>query len=351
MTGGGGHGHEGWCVPVNGVTDRHLLAAQEAVSRAGGFRAFELVVLGGSLVAGLGHGFSDLDLYVTPADGREVSTRRVTIDDVATQLNPVSSDSAAELAADFGEYRVSAADRGQLIRMVPHLKLLSRLAMGRVLHVGADFEPTWKRFDPDAVRRLFITHHARQVSRFTEDALGGLRTGDALIAIQSAETALRYGCETAMAACGDFFVGESFFWRRLTRADGSGTLARQAWRLLRGEPRWGADQAEVAAAVRRTVRLATDLAGYAQLDGWAHAMPAPPAGVGRHGARNPFFTIVRFGDTVALAGPGRGLRSNEATARLWLGARDAADLDDATAQRFGDMGLLDPGAGLLDEPG
>src|SRR5690554_1118938 len=97
----------------------HERAAWSMIEDAGGTGSFELIVLSGSLVRGMGHALSDLDLYVLPAGGARVSNRARLIDGIPVQFNEVTPALLDELGELFERYQVTPADRSQLNRMLP----------------------------------------------------------------------------------------------------------------------------------------------------------------------------------------------------------------------------------------
>lgn len=339
--------HDRWRTASMALTERQERAAWQAVEDAGGVEAFQLIVLSGSLAAGYGHGYSDVDLYVVPTDGVRAVKRARAIVGEQVQLNPVAPETMARIAATFSAYRVTPAERGQLFEMRPLLREAGRLAFGRLLHATDRFEAMYRACDRHVIRRLVMTDCAREVGRHAEDAAGGLAVGDPLIALQAAEVALRFAGEAVLAARGDVYVGESFFWRRLARVDTDGALARHLWRLIRHGLGWGAPLGDVAARVDRMLDLAGYLVSRAQLDAWDDVVdefPLPePAGDTGPGAlrRAPAFSVLRFGDTFSIVGPDKAYRSDAATVRRWLDVA-AAGSPDAGTQQFVHMGLLVP---------
>jgi len=317
-------------------------AALEAIADAGGMEAFDLIVLTGSLVAGHGHGYSDVDLFVVPAEGTVVDGRARDVDGTPVQFNAATHLSLGEFAETFDAYRVSPSDRSQLftVHLQAGLKVATRLAFGRLLHASPEAEALYRRVDAEVIRRLVMTECGRQVARHAEDAAGALAVGDPLIVLSAVIAALRYACEAILAAHGDVYVGDSFLWRRLARLDAEGSLARTIWYALPGDLPWGAARATVRRRAESGLDLAGHLTGHALLDGWEQRLTqvppyTPPVEPVR---RNPYFTVLRFGDTVTFAGPDKAFRTTEQTARLWLDdARPAT-----AARKFVELGLLLP---------
>jgi hypothetical protein len=117
------------------------------IEEADGPAAFDLIVLAGSLPAGLGHGHSDVDLFVVTADGNPASDRMRFVGGVPVQLNNVRREEFEQFAETFDSYTVVPDDRSQLLaRRQPFwTKLVTRLAYGRVLHASPDCAAYWAR--------------------------------------------------------------------------------------------------------------------------------------------------------------------------------------------------------------
>ncbi|HET8641097.1 MAG TPA: hypothetical protein VFM37_04120, partial [Pseudonocardiaceae bacterium] len=283
-----------------------------------------------------------VDLFVVPARGTVVDGRAKQFDGIPVQLNVVTHASLEEYARTFDAYRVTPSDRSQLytVHMQAGLKAVTRLAFGRPLHASPVCEAAYSRIDQDVLRQLVMTECARQVARNAEDAAGAMAVGDPLIALSATAAALHYACETILAAHGDVYLGDSFFWRRLARLDPEAELARTVWHALPENLPWGADSAAVRRRAEDGLHLASHLASHALLDGWTRRLVGvPPYAPQVEGARrNPFFTLLRFGDTITFAGPDKAFRTTEQTARLWLDdARPAA-----ATRKFIDLELLLP---------
>jgi hypothetical protein len=332
-----------WEAAGRALGPEHERVAWEAIEGAGGTAAFDLIVLSGSFVAGHAHGYSDVDIYVVTAEGVTVEKVSRLAEGIPVQFNPIEPATMAAISEMFAAYRVTPADRTQLFAMQALLRDATRLAFGRLLHVSDRLREAYRACDRDVIRQLTMTNCGREVGRHIEDAAGGLDADDPLIALQGAETAARFAVEAALAACGDVYIGQSFFWRRLTRVDRHGELVRFLWRLLKDGPAWGTGDDELRARVIELLDLSAYLVSTAQLDGWHKPMdgvPLPSTGNSRL-RRNPYYSVLRFGDTISIIGPDKAYRSNEATARLWLGG-PAGGLSEASIQQFRKMGLLVP---------
>jgi hypothetical protein len=337
-----------WWGPGRSMTERHERAARTVIDESGGTAAFDLIVLAGSLHAGLGHGHSDVDLFVLPADGSTAPERVRFVDGVPVQFNDVRVADLELMAETFNAYAVVPEDRSQLLalRRPAWVKLATRLAFGRVLHASPDCAALLGRCDPEVLRLLLLTDAARMVSRLAEDAAGALLTEDPLLALHASGEALRYAAEGAMVACGDVFVSDCGHWRRLAKLPALADIVPALWGLTTERPCWGASWPGVRTHVRRVLTVATHLISHAQLDGWRAPMekcPLPPARPAGDFSRNPLFQVLRFGDTIAIVGPDKAFRCNDATARAWLRTDvDPTGIPTAGIEQFRTMGLLEP---------
>jgi hypothetical protein len=322
------------------LSQRHREASAAAIEQVGGLREFELIVLGGSIFAGFGHALSDIDLYAVCDAGRRVSAYQHSVNGCFVQFNVVTIDELQDMASTFAEYSVTARQRDQLFDMHRHLKVASRLVGGEVLHARGEAGRLMHLLNREVMRKLLMTHHAVQVSRFAEDALGGLQAADPLIAIQAAELAAYHAVEVSLAAVGDVFVGESFHLRRLSRHDPGSGVSRPLWQARHNVP-FDAAMSEVEQHVHGLLDIATHLTAASLLDGWSKPMAAVPAyRAPRNGlSRSHAFSVLRFGDKLSFAGAYQALRTNETTVRLWLEA-PANESPDPLVTTLEERGLL-----------
>lgn len=309
-----------WQAPVRGLDEDGLAAAQEIVRRCQEREELGLAVVSGSLVMGLGHAISDLDLYVARADGEPLTSRGGRVGGYRVHVNPLTEQQVRHLAGYGDVFRVSSTDRSQLGLGPAENKLLLRLVNGRVLHADDRFRALLESIDRNVVRRVVILRHACHAVELQEDAYGSLLSGDPMTALTASHRALLHALEAGLAGVGEVYDHEKVVLRRLARHPGTGHLLPDVWVLLNGGISYGAPLARVADLCRRRMLLTSHLTGTAVLLGWDQPAPAvPPFVLQSTGPlRAPDFGLLRFTDGIALTGRDYGSRVTEAMARLWL---------------------------------
>src|SRR5665647_3218698 len=126
--------------PAAGLTDAHIAAARSRLDELFGDSWPRVVFIGGSLVAGLGHAWSDIDVYVVDDEG--VLRPRAYVDDAMTvQLNVISPEALDLAVQTCTAFATTSADRTQVDQSEDALLVAVRLAIGTVLHDPARIVP------------------------------------------------------------------------------------------------------------------------------------------------------------------------------------------------------------------
>ncbi|MGW4759629.1 hypothetical protein [Streptomyces chartreusis] len=322
------------------VPDVHFSAAQLRAARhvvqqqLGGTQAVELAFLGGSLSVGLGHGTSDVDLYVV---GKGLPRLEVVHEQngVAVHMCPLTADQVRGLITLGSRYQATGADRSQLAVDLKTLHGLVRLLTGRRIVASPSWQQELGLLNEQTVRRILMARHANLFAASAEDAFGALESGDLFTAATVSGLALESAAEAVLAASGDVYVGPKFLFRRLARTSATRPWCSYLWRLANAAFH---TEAPLHAHAVRTVVEERLLAGnlllsWACVEGWHQPLTTlpPPAGppVGRRGPRrSPYHAPVRFTDGWALMGPDQGCEVSEPMVRLWrrLDGRDMGTL-------------------------
>ncbi|MFI5783087.1 hypothetical protein [Nocardia sp. NPDC051570] len=313
------------------------VAAVEGVieHRLGGVSRIRLAFLGGSLAVGLGHGTSDVDVYVV-GDGLPTGEIVHTYDGIQVHVNPMTADKVRRLLDLGTRFRATGADREQVGIEWMTLNALIRLATGIPLRIGEEWRQALSAFDFDVVRRILIVRNGNICAAMAEDAFGALEIGDLLTATTAAAMALEAAGEATLAAAGDVYFGPKFHYRRLARTAATAPWLDHLWQLDHRDlhPARGATAREVRAVVEERLWAAGQLMASCVLDGWdkpLSELPAPTRPGGDSVRRDVFFIPLRFADGWALIGPAEGYEVSEAVVRLWR-ALDGRPSTELTAQ-------------------
>jgi hypothetical protein len=285
-----------------------------------------LVVLSGSLAAGVGHGRSDVDLHVVPRDPGSAPRTTHVVDGVRVQLTVLTTGHLDLVAGLTESYRATRRDRYQIQREGRELWHLIRLLTSRLIWADDEGTRMWSAVRPDIGRQVLMATFAHPVARAAEDAAGMLARGDGLAALHVSKLALADACDVAVCAGGDLYAMRKFLVQRLRRSALAPRLD-ELWSLLNCGPLTTATPAELAAAVRTRLLAANGLVARSLLDHWDGPSHAPySAGkVVTSYQRSCFHGLMRFADGFALAGPDGSLRVGPAAAHLWASVGEAPE--------------------------
>lgn len=324
---------DGWTGAGASLSEEQWEAARALVAEHGGADTFSMVLVSGSLAAGLGNALSDVDLLVAFRPGRSSALVAHDVGEHSVQFNPVPWELLTELVEIGSAFVATANERTQL--RLPELtrKELVRVTIAQPLLEDPQFAALRAKLDPVAVRRLTMAFHAVPIAQHAEDCLGALRSADFMTALQASAISLRNACELALAGAGSLYVGEKFLGRRLQQSPALAHLVRPLWTALTEGPSWGSDRPAVSRCVLRRLYWAGHLAAYGLRTGWDDPMQTLPAprlrGAGPR--RSPYFVPLRFADGWALSGPDIGLRASADLVHIWtlLDGRPLPDVVDA----------------------
>ncbi|MDC7122538.1 hypothetical protein OMK64_13435 [Cellulomonas fimi] len=316
-----------------GLGTEHLDAARSVLDSVFADRWPRLVFVSGSLAAGLGHAWSDVDVYVVDDTG-DIESRAYRRGPHTVQINLMTPAAAAAAVSTCTAFVARSDDRTQLEQTEDAVRVAVRLAIAEILH-DADgvVPPVHQR--RTAARRLLLGRHALMVGSYSEDVLGALTSRDPWTALRSSELALEHGIEAHLTAHDDLYVGPKFLYRRLARTAGVGAGVTAAWDLLArgGVPTSPGDVTHV--AVRR-LRTATLLMADAILTGFDEPSSSTLDGTTTDVepgtlVTSPWFCPIRFSNGWGLAGPDRGFRVSGPVVRIWS-AFDGSSTDAVLAR-------------------
>lgn len=293
-----------------------------------------LAYLSGSLAVGLGHGASDLDLYLVGDEHcARLARTDVRDDGTVVQVNTVPRTRADHLLEIARRFTVTPENRGQVRLDDETLGALIRLTVGEMLYVSDDYADRYALLDRDVVRKIVMATHARLCAAHTEDAVGGVRAADWRLAVKSAALLVAAGAECLLAATDDLYVpAKPFLHKRLARAFRDQTIEHQVWDATLRAPPLYASASQVRGHVLRALELGNSLCAQALTDGWDRPITSvrDPVTAGDGPRRNPSFTVMRFSDGIGLSTHGRAFRVTEPLLKVWS-FLDGAPVEEAYA--------------------
>ncbi|MFF4104007.1 hypothetical protein [Streptomyces sp. NPDC001903] len=325
-------------VPDVHLGEAHLAAARAVLDEAVGRDNVRLAFVSGSLAAGLGHGLSDIDLYVATTDDAprpEVSYER---QGFVVQLTPVSHAELDRIVRICRDYTDTATDRWQTGLSDVELQRAVRFAIGTVLVDNGSGVPEAAQARL-TIRRVLMNRSAYQLNSYAEDALGALQVGDTLTALQTSLIAVELSLECVLSGVGDVYLGRKFHLRRAARSAALREVLTDVWEALRQPADLGCVQSARRIVVRRLL-LVSHLVAHALLGGWDAPLDRVPRFADRRAeggpVRSPWVTPVRFSDAWGMSGPDIGYRVTEAMVRVWaaLDGRPREELLTAARDTF-----------------
>jgi hypothetical protein len=316
-----------FAVPDRYPTDVERGVALAAIAEHGSNAEVFGAYLAGSLAVGLGHGSSDIDVYVVvrePASPPGRSRRRGRS---RLEIKEISLAQLGELVAIGARYCATSTDRAQTNMPEPDLKILIDFYVGQDLQGCAELDRARRDVSTDAVRQILMARHAIIAAGGADDACGAAEYGDWGTALESSEIALRAAAEVALAATGDIYVAGKFLFRRLARKEGMDWIAGEGWRLLHERLVGGVGtRAPLPEVVTARLLFANSIVAFCLMRAWDVPLASIAVGdlaswvtVAPHSGtwRSPYFGMLRFVDGIGLSGPVESFVTDEFAARVW----------------------------------
>lgn len=308
-------------------TDEERNVALEAVAdhsrTANVFGAY----LGGSLAVGLGHGSSDIDVYVLVDRPSTRPRRSRSIGPFRVEVKEISVDELRSLAATCSRYYARSAERSQTNMPEVRLKQLIDFYVGLDLQKSPYLDSARRDLSPQALRQILMSRHAIVAAGWSDDAGGAAQHGDWATALESSAMAIRAAAEVALAATNDIYIAGKFVFRRLSRNRGLSWMATVAWRLIHVDGVLGAGGPTTSwDALSERLLFANSIVSFSLVRAWERCVPAIAVedlaswavDVSASGPwRHPYFGLLRFSDGFGLAGPIDAFRTDPFTASVW----------------------------------
>ncbi|ATL66170.1 nucleotidyltransferase domain-containing protein [Nocardia terpenica] len=299
------------------LDESHLTAARRVLDKVVNSVDIRLAFVGGSLAAGLGHGNSDIDLYISArTDLREGNLSQ---DGYTVQVNPITSNRLEELARICAANTISEDNRWQVELGEPELKRAVRYAIGTILVDNYSGLPT-PAVARRTMRQVLMSRTAWYASSFAEDVAGALHIGDGLTALQASVIGVEEAVECALTAVDDLYIGRKFLLRRVFRNAALSAVSDDVYHLL-SQPVGDLSLREVTEIVTRRMRFAGHLIAWSLREGWDTPLRSLPAfpDTWTHGGptRNPWTIPIRFPQSWGLISPQTGFSTTAAMVGIW----------------------------------
>lgn len=319
-----------------------------------------LAFFSGSLVAGLGHANSDVDIHMILESGDKLPHQMFDRDGVRVQATVVDDKVVYSAADRTKAFATTTTDRDQVTMTDTAMWHFARVCTSELVS-GSDEEliAAYEHIDRAVASKVLMARFAADSAIFTDDANGMLQRGAYQSAYYAAGIALKMAIDVVLASERDLYVLPKFLFARVGRSKALAGCS-QLWHLLMQAPDQDDDEA-LTANTFRLLRAAQQLVGDALLRGWDAPLEEArvPANVISGPTRTPFYGLIRFADAWGMPGPNGPLRASEEMASLWAAANGrpaseiVAELEragvqlqpgefDAALAKFVERGVLTP---------
>ena len=311
------------------LREEQMAVARDVLERFIGAQNTRLAFISGSLAAGLGHGLSDIDIYVQVTDGDVPETNHLQAGQMI-HLNRISDAQIETIRATCSEYSDTPGQRLQTDIDDASLTLAVRFAIGVPLVNTYTDLPSAEQ-SKLTIRRILMNRNSYECAGLAEDVLGALQISDTLTAVQASHMVVEAALECVLAGAGDVYLGRKFQLRRSARVPALRPVLDDLIASLR-QPDLSMGLAEARELVLGRLLFSSHLIASALLDGWDEPLTAVPAfeDCRAQGGplRSPWVIPVRFASRWGMSGPHIGYRVTESMVRLWraLDGRPAAAL-------------------------
>lgn len=278
----------------------------------------EIILFTGSIAAGLTHRFSDLDLILVTKAGPTRALRN-RAGSVSVDVEVLSWEDYCFAVDYLAAYRASTKNRDWLKISPASLKRYTRLVIGLPMYATTEGREAHARIDRDVLRRVVMSGNANSLASLSEDVAGALAGEQPLTSLEAASLAMRAAMECVLASLDDLYQGPKFLLERLQRSQLPQALIERLLHLLHP----GLDAAEDSEVIEEMVRVATVANDIALVNGWdrpARGEDFTSLGSGWDvggATREPWYSLIRFGDEFGLAGIDRGFAVSAVSARAW----------------------------------
>lgn len=302
-----------------------------------------LAFYSGSLVAGLGHPTSDIDLHVVLGPDEFLEHNIFDREEFRVQVTVVRPETLDSVASRTQLFLATRTDRRQTSFEATELWHLIRTCVSELVEGDDELVATFQAIDRHVAAQILMVRFATEASIFADDVDGMVQLREHASAYYTAGLALRAAIEVSLASQGDLYALPKFLFTRVARCAALAPCMPDLWNMLQAGPEWD-DRVAMEQAVPRMLRAAQQLIADALLRGWdgpidRFRLPRPTA-VGP--TRDPFGGLIRFSDAWAMPARSGPLRASDQIVALWA-ACTGQSIDDVADELAWHAILLQPG--------
>lgn len=292
-----------------------LAQARTLARRLAGADGAAAALVGGGIAAGLGHGASDIDIYLV--GGRGESRGQITSGERRIDVHELPMAQILALAQRVAEADLTDDEHARPLGEAD-LILAVRLAGAEVAAGQSAVRPALDALDQQKLRKLTLARWLGAALTAVEDLSGLDEHSEPEAAVLCARTALLAAGKAVAAGCGELHDGVKWVFRQLRRSGPAGFPHRRFAALSRCDP---LQSAELSLADLATLTQSCLLA--AATVGWHGVPPADwPAcawtvGDGPLRRAPGLYPLVFDRCVLAVSPAGRRLRMRQDVALIW----------------------------------
>jgi hypothetical protein len=323
--------------------DLQALAAEIADSYADD-EAVQCVLVIGSLTAGLGNAYSDLDLYVVSDDTHATVPTLVHGKTARVDIEHRPTGWLRRMVTEATDFTITTSELAQLLRSRAHFDTVGRLHYAIPLVDRGEFAEarSYLQDHLNGFRRFVMAREVSELHGVLEDCLGALDADDLPMAAQLSQEILRGAIQAFLVGSGSIYLGKKWISARLRSVATPSTPVDELLSLSTGN----AGLADRDAVTARLLFAQTAVAA-ALTDGWdtpeAATWAAWPKLNDLDGGRAVDWMAVRVTDAIVLIRVrGKQLKLPEVALRVWGGHphADVPEGAESLIDKFRSLGVF-----------
>ncbi len=302
----------------------------------------ECVLMIGSLTAGLGNPYSDLDFYVVTDEERTAVPALHRGEGARVDVERRPRGWLDLIVREAATFTTTSSEVAHLMRGGSHLDTVGRLYYAVPLIDRGEFARAHAYLleHLTSFRRQVIAREASLLHGLLEDCLGALLADDVAMGTLVSQELLRGALQAFLVGCGSVYLGKKWIPARLRSAASATAPVGDLLALCAGNA-----GLEDRAAVTARIRYAQSAVAAAITDGWsepaAASWPGWPSLEQQGPGRRQDWMAVRLSDAIVLAQTrGKTVKLPERALRIWGAYPGAGGADERVVDRLLSLGIL-----------
>lgn len=327
-----------------GLPDEFRDMAEEIAKSYVGQKNVESVLLIGSVTAGFGNPYSDLDLYIISDDARVNVPTILHKEGMRIDVENRPRGWLEKIVREAADFTFTTGELSQLLRSNTHFDTVGRLYYATPLVDHGEFARahTYLLEHFTEFRRYVMAREVSLLHGLLEDCLGALLVDDVAMASMVSQELLRGALQTFLVGCGSVYLGKKWIPARLRSVATKDTPVKELLLLCTGSA-----GLEERGAIAARIRFAQTAVAAALTDGWSEPGAARwnawPSIQSSHLARSLDWMAVRVTDAIVLIQVrGKQFKVPENALRMWgeYPSVESPDESSSLLDRLRSLGVL-----------